>query len=81
MADNNVVEPKEGWDKSNAKRLLCKALVDGRIPLVARQDGKTTMKLKDIYNMHIEYSQWDYKKFSACLSKLRKDVQMGQDCA
>ena len=41
------------------------------------ENGKATMKLKDIYDMRPEYAKYHYDKFSSRLSSLRKTVK---DC-
>ena len=51
---------------------------EGLVPLHAKdKDGKTIMKLKDIYEMHPEYAEYDYSKFSSRVSGIRKIIQ---DC-
>jgi hypothetical protein len=70
-------EPKIKWKKSKAQALLYQDIKEGLVPLHAKdKNGKTTMKLKDIYEMHTEYAEYDYSKFSSGVS--RKIIQ---DCA
>jgi hypothetical protein len=46
-------EPKIKWKKSRAKQLLYNAIKEGRVPLEAKDsNNKSTMPLKDIYNLH-----------------------------
>jgi hypothetical protein len=71
-------EPKIKWTKSKARALLYQDIKEGLVPLHAKdKDGKTTMKLKDIYEMHPEYAEYDYSKFSSRVSGIRKIIQ---DC-
>lgn len=73
--DQEVDEPKVKWKKSKAKELLYKDLVDGRVPLNAKDSkGKSTMKLRDIYMLRPELQEYKYSKFSSRLSSLRKTV-------
>jgi len=66
-------EPKIKWGKSKARDLLFKDLVDRNIPRQAVDEhNKSTMKLKDIFQMHPEYKLYDREKFSSRLSNLRK---------
>ena len=71
-------EPEgETWEKSNAKAALERAILDGRVPLHARdENGKSTMKLREIYEMlENDLKAWDYKKLSGRLSSFRATVQ------
>jgi len=71
-------EPKVKWKKSIAKQMLYKDIREGRVPLESKDaDGKATMNLKDIYEMHPEYAEYHYDKFSSRLSSLRKTIK---DC-
>ena len=64
------------WAKSKAKRLLYDDIMNGTVPLEAKDaNGKTTMPLFTIYMLHEEYSKWEYKKFSARLSSIRKSIK------
>lgn len=72
-------EPKEGWEKSEAKKALERAILDGEIPLHARdENGRSTMALKLIYNSIPELAPWDYKKLSRRLGSLRKTIRNNQ---
>jgi hypothetical protein len=69
-------EPKTKWKDSSARRQLYKDIKEGRVPLDATdQDGKSTMQLRDIYSMHLEYAEYDYDKFSSRLGSLRKIIK------
>lgn len=68
-------EPKIKWESSNAKKLLRKDILEGRVPLQARDEGgRSTMKLETIYKMRPEYAEYRYSKFSSRLSSLRKTI-------
>lgn len=68
-------EVKDKWRNSTARKLLYKDLKTGTIPLQARdKHNKSTMKLKDIYDMHEEYKEFAYSGFSARVSSARKTV-------
>ena len=68
-------EPKITWRNSEARELLYNDIRFERIPSEAKDaNGQSTMLLRDIYAMHLEYSDYDYKKFSGRLSNLRKIV-------
>jgi len=58
------VEPDVKWAKSKARKLLVKDILDGKVPLMARDEsGKSTMKLSKIYCMWDEYKLYDKSKF------------------
>ena len=64
-------EPK--WKNSEARRILYGYLQDGLVPRTALdQDGRSTMKLIDIYNLHPEFKKHEYSMFSSRLSSLRR---------
>jgi hypothetical protein len=68
-------EPEVKWKQSKARRLLCKDVVEGRVPPDATDaDGQSTMQLSDIYLMHPEFAECDYEKFSSRLSSLRAAI-------
>jgi hypothetical protein len=68
-------EPKIKWRDSKAKGLLYQDLLNGTVPIKARDEqNKKTANLIDIYNMRPEYKEYSYKKFSARLSSTRKSV-------
>lgn len=76
IAADAANEPKTKWKKSKAKQLLYTDLKEGLVPLEAKdENGKSTMKLSDIYGMHPEYADYHYDKFSSRLSSLRKTVK------
>jgi hypothetical protein len=53
-------EPTIKWKKSRAQALLYQDIKEGWVPLHAKDDnGKSTMKLKDIYDMHPEYAEYE----------------------
>jgi hypothetical protein len=69
-------EPKISWKKSEAKRLLYKEIMDGEVPLEAKDDlGLSTMPLSEIYVMHPQYALYSYDKFSSRLSSLRQTIK------
>jgi hypothetical protein len=69
-------EPTIKWKKSRARALLYQDIKEGWVPLHAKDDnGKSTMKLKDIYDMHPEYAEYEYSKFSSRVSGVRKIIQ------
>jgi hypothetical protein len=75
-------EPKIKWKKSEARRLLHKAIRDGEVPLEAKDDeGQSTMPLKDIYMMNPEHALCSYDKFSSRLSGLRKTIRAANNRA
>src|SRR5688500_11965416 len=75
-------EPKVKWKDSEAQSLLLQDLYNRKIPLNAKDDqGKSTMKLKEIYLMRPEFSEYFYAKFSSCLSTLRDIVKKNTKCA
>jgi len=72
---NAFVEPKIKWKRSEAKALLTQDIRDGRVPPNAKdKNGKSTMQLRDIYNMRPQYKEYDYAKFSSRLSALRSQI-------
>jgi cobalamin biosynthesis protein CobT len=71
-------EPSIKWVKSEAKRLLHKDILEGRVPAKAKDDnGKHTANLKDIYVLCPEFRLYDYSKFSSQLSSLRALIKTG----
>ena len=69
-------EPKISWKKSEAKRLLYKGIMDGDVPLEAKDNlGLQTIPLCDIYIMHPQYALYCYDKFPSRLSSLRKTIK------
>jgi hypothetical protein len=69
------IEPDVKWKESKAKRLLYKDIVEGKVPPDATDaDGRSTMHLSEIYVMHPEFAEYDYKKFSSRLSSLRAAI-------
>ena len=75
--ENGFVEPSIKWGDSQARRYLYNDLVKNLVPRNAKDaNNKSTMPLKEIYNMRPElYHQYDYKKFSNRLSRLRTIVR------
>ena len=72
-------EPKIKWQDSRAKALLYRDVLKGIVPIKATDEqNKSTGKLQDIYRMHPEYAEYDYKKFSARLSNIQKSVASTQ---
>ena len=74
--NTNEGEPEIRWEDSKAKELLRADIKEGRVPRVAKDPitKKSTMKLKDIYNLRPECKEYDYKRFSSRLSSLCKTV-------
>ena len=75
---NEEIENEIPWIDSKARELLYKDIVDGTVPLYARecgQDGKLKMTLRDIYVSQPEVSDYWVDRFSLRLSSLRKIVQ------
>ena len=74
---SQLVESGIKWQDSKARKILYNDIVKNIIPLEAKDaHNKSTMKLRDIYNMHPEeYHQYDYTKFSSRLSSLRAIVK------
>jgi hypothetical protein len=71
--NNQFKKPKIKWGKSKARDLLYKDLVDGNIPRQAVDEhGQSTMRLKDIFQMHPEYKLSDRGMCSLRLSNLQK---------
>lgn len=69
-------EPKIKWKKSKAKRILNDDIINGVVPLEATDvNGRSTMKLEDIFYMHPEYAEYHYSKFSSRLSSLRTTIK------
>jgi|688.fasta_scaffold477171_1 hypothetical protein len=75
-------EPKIKWKDSKAKSLLHDDILNGIVPLKATDaDNRSTGKLLDIYNMHPEYAEYSYKKFSSRLSSIRKTISVNKSRA
>jgi hypothetical protein len=71
----NSEEPKIPWKKSEANWLLYKDIMNGEVPLEAKDAvGKLTMALHNIYIKQAEYSLYSYEKFLSHLSLLRKTI-------
>lgn len=65
-------EPSVKWKRIEAKKLLFQDLINGEVPLDAKNEqGKITMRLKDIWLKRDEYQLYKYSKFSSRLSSLR----------
>jgi hypothetical protein len=61
------------WKKSKARSLHYKYIVKGQVPLDATDaNGRSTMQLREIYLMHLEFAEYDYEKFFSRLSSLQK---------
>jgi len=74
-------EPKIKWKHSKAKALLQKDIMEGRVPLVATQNRRSTMALRTIYDSRPEFAEYQYSKFSARLASLRKTIKDRNDRA
>ena len=69
-------EPNIKWKHSKAKKLLYQDIIEGKVPLYARDDnGNTTMATKDIYALRPEFAAYNYDKFPSRLSSLRDTIQ------
>lgn len=69
-------EPKISWKDSEARKLLYKDIVEGRVPLKAKDEsGRSTMKLRHIYSMHPEYASYLYEHFSRRVSSVRSIIK------
>jgi hypothetical protein len=69
-------EPKIKWKKSEARRLLHKAIRDGEVPLDAKDEGgQSAMPLKNVHTMHPENALCSCDKFSSPPSGLRKTIK------
>lgn len=61
------------WKDSEARRLLYEDVLDGIIPLTAKDsEGHTTMELEEIYASRPEFAAFDFDKFSSRLENIRK---------
>ena len=54
-------EPKVKWRKSEAKKIVYNALMDGVIPL--KDTSFKVMSLEDVYSIDPEFTLYDFKKF------------------
>jgi hypothetical protein len=69
-------EPKIKWRKSKAKQLLYEAIMDGVVPLEAKDEhGNMTMSIKDIYLVHQEFAFYSFEKFPNRLKALRDKIK------
>jgi len=56
--EEDFTEPKIKWRKSEAKEILYKLVVDGVIPLEAKDsNNQPTMAIRDIYNLPDEFKK------------------------
>jgi hypothetical protein len=74
-------EPKTKWKHSRAKALLQKDIMEGRVPLEAKNNGRSTMSLRTIYDSRPELKEYRYSKFSSRLASLRKTIKDRNDRA
>ena len=74
---SNFVEPKTKWRNSAAKKMLFDDVNSGKVPIGAKEhnNNKKKMTLQEIYQMHSEYSTYDYKKFASRLSSVRNTIK------
>jgi len=72
-------EPKIKWQKSRAKALLRRDILEGRVPLEGGR--QTTMKLRQVYELRPEFAEYMYSKFSSRLSSLRTTISECNDRA
>ena len=55
---------RQSGGESKAQKLLYLDIMEGHIPRKAKDNGgKSTMKLKDIYNSRSEFQQYHYSNF------------------
>jgi hypothetical protein len=74
--EEEFAEPKIKWRKSEAKKILHMLVVDGVIPLEAKDaNNQPTMAIQDVYNLHDEFKKYDFKKFQGRLSAVRIKVK------
>ena len=77
--DGENVENSTPWRESKARKILYDDIMNGLVPLHAKDsNGKSTMKLREIYDMHEEYSDYSYKNFSRRVSSARKTLKIAQ---
>ena len=73
---------KVKWQNSNARELLYQDILNGIIPLDARdEEGHETMTLQDIYATRIEYAAYDFDKFASRLDYLRTIIKKAESRA
>ena len=68
-----AMDPPAPWQKSEAKKLLTKDILDGKVT--------AGMKPKDVYSMHEEYKPYKYENFKNNLLGLHKSMQKLQGFA
>jgi hypothetical protein len=69
-------EPKIKWRKSKAKQLLYEAIIDGAVPLEAKdENGNVRMPVEDIYLLHQEFALYSFEKFPNRLQALREKIK------
>ncbi|KAG7345414.1 hypothetical protein IV203_032945 [Nitzschia inconspicua] len=59
------------WKNSKARQLLYQDIMDGNVAL---EEGDETKSLEEIFSMHIEYAEYDFKKFKGRLQSLRQTI-------
>jgi hypothetical protein len=74
----NFVEPTIKWRKSEAKKLLRKAIFDGNVS--ADATGRAG-ELQEIYHLHPEFADYDFGKFAARLARVREEFKNNEDRA
>jgi len=74
--DGGFKEPKIKWKNSKARRLLYQDIYNGVVPRHAKDEtGKPTIKLEEIWQMHVEeYGKYNRKNFSARVKAIRDEV-------
>ena len=72
-----VVENEIPWAESKARKILYDDIKSGTIPLKSKDDNNryTQPRLREIYEMHEEYKEYDYKNFSRRVSSARKTIR------
>jgi hypothetical protein len=70
-------EPKIKWKKSEAKRELYHLILDG---VISDADNESE-DLLEIYQMSMKFGLYDFGKFKARLTALRKKIHELNDCA
>ena len=71
LPDSN--EPNVKWQYSQARRLLVQDINDGIVEF--NDDDTPTMDLKEIFGMHIEYSEYNFEKFAERLQSIWKKTK------
>jgi len=74
-SNDDFKEPKIGWKKSKARKLLYDDIMEGRVPSEAMSNGRRTTDYTEVYLMHQEYAAWDFGKLPSRLAGIRKTIK------